>query len=179
MARQFRGRGGLQAPKRQIANDGVDAINATLLTMGAANIQSIGLGSLELTVPAATLVRTRGSFSVRWRVSGASNNRGNGAFGMIVASNEAVGVGLSALPSPLTEIENDWFVYVPFTLIKSATAVEVNDLATVQHIPFDSRGMRKLKLGESLVGVVEFTQVNGTTGSLLDVAAQFRVQLKL
>ena len=177
--RSFGGRGSLPAPKRQIANDGVDAVNYQIITMGVAASGAVGLGSLTLTEPALTLVRTRGSFSMKVRTSGASLNGGNGAYGIIVASTQALAAGLASLPLPMTDIENDWVVWVPFTWFKDATGTNPADLGAHRHLAFDSRGMRKLKLGEALVGVVEVFQEDNTTGTIFEFASQFRMQLKL
>ncbi len=181
MARRFAGsrRGGLQAPKRQIANDGVDTSNSTILTIGAAASGSILLGRQELAIPAATVVRTRGAFGIKWRSSGVVTNTANGAFGIIVVSNEAAVAGLASIPTPMDQIENDWLVYVPFVLFADQINVGEDDVGAYKIVDFDSRGMRKMKLGDSLQAVVEVFQRDATTGSIFDLSAQWRHQFKL
>ena len=180
MARRFRSsRGGLQAPKRQIANDGVDAGDSAAITFGATVTGSVAMGRFQVEEPALTLVRTRGVFTIKCIGSGVNDNRINGAFGIIVVSNEAGVAGLASLPLPLSQIENDWVVWVPFALHVSNTVVTEEDLGSIQQIPYDSRGMRKLKLGESLQEVVEAFQFNGTNGTVLNMINQSRMQFKL
>ena len=180
MARRFAGsRGGLQAPKRQIANDGVDASNTGTITMGANVLGQTTLGFVQVNVPALTLVRTRGAFRVDLQVNGAIRTMYNGAYGIIVVSNQAVAAGIGSLPLPLEQIENDWVVYVPFCLRNEATAGAPADLGSHLHLEFDSRGMRKLKDGESLAGVVQIAQDPVITGTVIQVGSQFRMQFKL
>ena len=179
MARRSHGRGSLPAPKRQIANDGVDAANSAQLAIGAASSGVIALGSNLLLSPAATLVRTRGSVLFKISASGSANNKLNGAFGIIVASDQAVSIGITALPSPITEIENDWVVWVPFTGSADLAATTQTDLGAFSLVQFDSKGMRKMKEGESLVGVFEVFQSDATTGTFVDIVAQYRMQFKL
>ena len=186
MGRVVRGRGrSLPAPKRQIANSGlpggllVPAI--ATLTFGASTgpIKAAFSIGLSLTEAAATLVRTRGHLVVEMLTSGGVTNQVTGAVGMIVASQDAFSVGVTALPGPLSDIENDWFVYEPFALATESANPPVD--SRVSHVmrQFDSRGMRKLKNGETLVMVIEGVQSDATTGTVIRAAAQYRVQVKL
>ena len=180
MARGFSSRrGSLPAPKRQIANDGVTGLNNARMTFGAALSATVLLGAQQLAIPAATLVRTRGSLLVRVIAAGDVDDVLGGAFGLIVASNQAFAAGVASLPSPVTEIENDWVVWVPVTLNADLGSTNPLEPAAFQRVEFDSRGMRKMKLGESLVGVFEMFQSGGTTGTIIDVVSQFRLQFKL
>ena len=180
MARRFAGRGrSLPAPKRQIANDGVDASSAVSVAMGAVAQVKFSVGSFEVVEPALTLVRTRGSLIIAITTSGSANNIINAAFGIIVVSNEAQAAGIASLPGPLSEIENDWVVYVPICMHADLVATNPNDLGAVARLDFDSRGMRKMKLGETLAFVLEVAQGNATTGTQIDFATQIRNQFKL
>ena len=185
MARRFSGRGrSLPAPKRQIANTGLDGSIGTsigTITFGASvgpvkAPLSIGLTA---TFPAATLVRTRGALLVEMLVSGGATNEVTGAVGMIVVSSDALAVGITALPGPLSDIENDWFVYEPFALGTEAVNPPADSRVSHASFRFDSRGMRKMKFGESLVMVAEAVQSDATTGTVIRLATQFRNQFKL
>ena len=184
MGRVVRGRGrSLQAPKRQIANDGPDGVFNPIatVTFGASvGPQKAGLsGGLALQEPALTLVRTRGAFVLEMLVSGGATNEVTGAVGMIVVSSDAFAAGIASLPGPLTDIENDWFVYEPFALGTEATNPPADSRVSHVQRQFDSRGMRKLKFGDVLVMVIEVVQSDATTGIVLRLASHFRVQAKL
>ena len=179
----FRGGRGLPAPKRQIGNDGADgSINPIATVTFGASIGPIKAGlsaGLTLTEAAATLVRTRGALVLEMLTSGGVTNEVTGAVGMIVVSSDAFAVGISALPGPLTDISNDWFVYEPFALATESANPPAD--SRVSHVmrQFDSRGMRKLKAGETLAMVIEAVQSDATTGTVLRLASTFRVQVKL
>ena len=177
MARSFRGhgRGSLPAPKRQIANDSLEAeIDGATTVVGTTKAAySFGLG---LTSPAATLVRTRGQLIVRVVTPAAGENMVRGAFGMIVVSSDAFAIGVTALPGPLSDSGNDWFLWVPFALAFASTLTNHNSQYVAQ-INFDSRGMRKLKIGETLAPVLEF--VSDVAGSTIDSCFSLRLQVKL
>ena len=158
MARGFTStRRGFQAPKRQIANDGLDSEGSVVLTFLATDsARAIGSLALVVTVPAATLVRTRGALAITTRASGTLNNPIAGAVGMMVVSQEAAVVGITAVPTPMDDIENDWFVYEPFAFVAKAAGTEpAGTLSSTVLRQFDSRGQRKLKDGDALVVVVE------------------------
>jgi len=180
MARGFRSsRGSFQAPKRQIANDGFSTTSSGTVTFGANTLGSVQMAGLQVLQSALTLVRTRGSLIVSIDNSGTTKNILNGAYGLIVVSNEAFAAGLASLPSPMTEIENDWVVYVPFALRSESVATVITDLGAHRHIDFDSRGMRKLKLGDTLAAIVEIAQSDATTGTIVNLGVQLRSQFKL
>ena len=183
MARGFvgRGRGSLPAPKRQIANDGLQGPNFAILTFGAVGTASaLGSFGFLVTESAGTLVRTRGRIMVRVEASGTVNNQFTGAVGMLVVSAEAFAAGLAAISTPLDDIERAWYVYEPFAVMGRITGSSSgNDLVSVVEFAFDSRGQRKLKQGDMLVTVVECTQRSAVTGSVLSVAYQWRSQFKL
>ena len=179
MARQFScGRGGLPAPKRQIANDGFDGFGVVTMST-VALVAAGGNTASQITIPAATLVRTRGVVSVSVRSTGATVNHMQAAFGLLVVTAEAVAVGITAVPTPLSQIENDWFVWAGFAFnISNATITQESNRGIIT-LPIDSRGMRKLKLGDSLVAVLEVRQEDTTTGTVVDFAYALRQQFKL
>ena len=180
-----RGRGGLPAPKRQIANetfgDGVVAPPIATNTFGAATAnKAVFSFGLEMVPPALTLVRTRGLLVVKVLTSGGVTNQIAGAFGMIVVSADAFTVGgVTSLPGPLSDTANDWFVWVPISLAVEAVNPGGDFLLANLVIPFDSRGMRKLKSGDTLAPLVELTQSDATTGTVIRSAFSARMQFKL
>ena len=175
-------RGGLQAPKRQIANDGIDDHNsATLTFLATAEAEaSFEFGAL-VSIAATTLVRTRGMLSLQLTASGGALNQISGAFGMIVVSQAAfITGGITALPVPMDDLENDWFVYVPFSLMSVGSGTQDGaSPGRFLNIPFDSRGQRKLKDGDVMAPIIQAKQVNATTGTVILAGVAFRQQFKL
>ena len=169
-------RGGIKPPQRQISNSQLTGEVDGLVTSSAAIVKAAYNFFFQLTANAATLVRTRGELSVRVAAAAAGNSITRGAMGMIVASTDAATIGVTAVPGPLSDATNDWFVWVPFTLMHDSVLTEF-DSKFVATVPFDSRGMRKMKNGEAVVIVLEVE--SDLSGSAIDSAFVARVQTKL
>ena len=175
MPRRGFSRTGVRPPQRQIANDAFDAEVDGLVTI-IGTVKAAYTFGLALVESAATLVRSRGEFSVRIAAAAAGNTIIRGAFGMIVVSTDALAIGVTALPGPLSDGPNDWFVWVPFTLIGDDTLSDAETQFT-RTIVFDSRGMRKMKSGDALAPVIEV--VSDLAGNTIDSSFMVRHQFKL
>ena len=178
MPRQSRGSfsGRSRAPQRQIANFGltaeIDGVTTVAGIVKAVYSFFVVLGATD----AATLVRTRGSVIIRAAAAAVGDSLVRGAFGQIVVSEDAAAIGVTALPGPLSDVENDWFVWAPFTLAFDNTLTEF-DSAYFDRVLFDSRGMRKLKKGDGLVSMLEIE--SDLAGDSIDSTVSFRQQFKL
>ena len=165
-----------RAPQRQIANFGltaeIDGLTTVIGIAKAAYSFFVVLGNTD----AATLVRSRGSVIIRASAAAAGDSLVRGAFGMIVVSEDAANIGVTALPGPLSDIENDWYVWAPFTMAFDNTLTEF-DSAYFDRVVFDSRGMRKLKQGDGLVSILEVE--SDLAGDSIDSTVSFRQQFKL
>ena len=174
MARRgFARRGGIKPPQRQINNlaisgdvDGLATIIGIVKAVG-----SLGINTLE----SSTVVRTRGEFTVRVAAAVAGDNIIRGAFGIIIVSTDAFGVGITALPGPLSDSENDWYVWAPFSMAFDNVLTEF-DSKWISTVVFDSRGMRKLKVGD--VSAVMFEVESDVAGNSIDMGYSFREQAK-
>ena len=176
----FRGRaGGLQAPKRQIANEGFDG-TATLTFGASTTATAVGSIGALITTPAATLVRTRGNFGMVVTASGTNTSLKNVVMGLTVVSEDAFAVGLTALPTPIGDVERMWQVWQAGSVYADGTASgESAGGAVFREYPIDSRGMRKVKAGNVLAVTFEGFQVSATTGTIVLVSYSLRLQLKL
>jgi len=79
-----------------------------------------------------------------------------GAIGFIVVTDAALAVGITAIPGPVTDAADDgWFVWEPFMQLTGS--VVSGNAASPNPIPyfFDSKGMRKVQEGYSIVVVAE------------------------
>ncbi len=170
-----RGGRGIPAPKRQIANTGFEDL-VSLLTTVAGTVKVAGASAFALTESAATLVRTRGELMLSTTTAIAGSHI-HGAFGMIVVSSDAAGVGITALPGPITDITNDWVVWQAVNLVHQTATEDGASLAQTWRYPFDSRGMRKMKAAESLVFILELT--SDVAAAVIRGQYIFRFQFKL
>ena len=156
------------APRRQIFNQGITGeVDGVTTVVGVVKVVgSIGVANGEAPV---TLVRTRG----RWEFSVASVSAlgiDRCVMGIMIVSADAFNIGVTALPGPLSDIENDWIVWEPLINAHTSSQAE-GDIRS-----FDSRGMRKLKLGDVLA--VMFEIESDVAGTIYDIGYAFRQQFK-
>ncbi len=169
--RSFSGGRGFKPPQRQITNLAIDGeIDGTVLVAGT--VKALGTVGIA-TIGSGTIVRTRGQFSVMAETSPASQAIVRGALGIILVSSDAFAA--AALPGPLSDSENDWYVWAPFAMNMGATVVAEDILANVR-VDFDSRGMRKSKLGDVSAVIIEY--VSDVAGGTMDLSYSFREQFK-
>ena len=128
-----------------------------------------------------TLVRTRGELIVAISTAGGAALEGfEWAFGMCVVNENAGGVGVTAIPDPITDIGWDgWFVYETGTVLTMGSTREGLGIlgAEFTRIPIDSKAMRKLKISDVIVGVLATTEKGD--GSTLMAQLQSRIFVKL
>jgi len=125
------------------------------------------LGSFTLSNPNIdeTVLRTVGSISVNTDQIVATENQ-IGAFGMIVISNAANAIGVTAVPGPITDIEDDgWFVYVPIT--QHFQFGDGTGFAFTTPLAFNSKAKRITEEGERIALVVENATVHGFNFSMV------------
>ena len=109
-------------------------------------------------VPGLTMVRLRGKFNAFLKnVSGAIGDGFSGAFGIGIATDAAVAIGITAVPTPITEQAwNGWLYWRAF-YVHAATAVfsdGVNSPLMMQDFEVDSKAMRKIAIEESIYAVI-------------------------
>jgi len=113
------------------------------------------LGALALALRPFTIVRTRGVVVVRTDQIAASEDV-DLAYGQVVVSDQAVAIGITALPTPSTDSDSDLF-FVYERLMNSfffGTGVGFDGKMFVER-EIDSRAMRKVEDGQDLVAVAE------------------------
>ncbi len=145
-------RGGVR--RRETLWLGGTVVRSTIASANSAVIQtSLSAGALALRP--FTVIRTRGVFSVASDQE-AADEFIDCAFGAAVVSDEAVAIGVSAVPTPSTDNDSDlWHVYErildQFTF---ASGVGFQGQSS-RMIQVDSKAMRKVEDGQDLVDVVE------------------------
>ena len=147
----------------------------SVLTGAPTAVLTNSLNAAGLALRPFTVIRTRGIIQVRSDQAGATESYG-ADLGCAVVSDQAVAIGVTAVPTPLTDKSSDlWFVYEQlFGRIEigsgAGTGVPVQ---TSMFKEFDSKAMRKVEEGQDLVTVVE----NELAGCNIIVSGRFLVKL--
>ena len=127
------------------------------------------MGSFVQNVPAIeeTVLRTRGVISINSDQS-AAVERQQGAFGMIVVSEQAFTAGVASLPSPVSQGGNDeWFVHQSFAQ-QSAKSLGTGPVPSIW---IDSKAMRKVPEGYRIALIIE----NADAAMSLEVLFAIRI----
>ncbi len=156
-----RGRRAGRSFRRSGGNTDWARLVSTVSTTLAANTKIIA-ATFQLSNPGIgeTVRRTRGRFMVvSDQVSFVEDHLG--AMGMMIVNDVAAGIGITAIPGPVTEAGDDgWFVWEPLVACS-----QMNPTATSSGIgsgsmamcsfEFDSKAMRRVEEGFQMVMVVE------------------------
>ena len=165
----FRGaRSRLQSVRRKPSwNQGPAQDAASARTAAGATLWNQSAVALE---SGLTLVRLHGELSM-WLE--AVTTIGDGfltwAFGVCIVSQNAAGVGITAIPHPLTDANWDgWWYHSLHSAIIGLSVTESDNTGPVGQvrIPFQTKSMRKIKATDEVVGVLEMgTEVGAATAT--------------
>ena len=126
-------------------------IPAAAFTVPAASKVLLGSFALDNDGIDETMLRVVGGVMVASDQTAADETQ-VGAIGMCIVTDAALAVGITALPDPVSEIEDDmWFMYLPFcrTLnVADATGTQPN---FGEWFPFDQKAKRIVHTGSSIV----------------------------
>ena len=125
----------------------------TNITAASTAVILTSLDAAALAARPFTVIRTRGWMDL------ASDQTANTEdqiviYGEIVAKDEAVAVGVTAVPTPVAQSNSDWHVFEPLSWglrVADATGLLNGGVGR----SFDSKAMRKVDLGDDLIQVVE------------------------
>ena len=147
---------------------GFTALGATAAVLDQRFTQVILAG-----VTPATIVRTRGLIAVRTDQQIATEDP-FGAIGFAVVRENAGAAGVGSLPTPITdEIDDVWFVHQFWTAGFLFTGASFADVTKV--FEFDSKAMRKIVDGDSIVIMLE----NASATAGVSYLVKFRILFKL
>ncbi len=143
----------------------------------AAASSAVVIGSLNaaaLALRPFTIVRTRGVLQVRSDQIAASEQY-EAQYGHAVVSDQAVGVGVTALPTPDTDNGSDlWMVFqTVMGTVRFVTGAGFSE--RMSQLEFDSKAMRKVEGGQDLVLMAEASAIS----SGLTLRAFSRILIKL
>jgi len=164
---RFRG----QQVRRRSSNKAWTGVGVGQTTIAVSS--KVLLGTVVLSNPNIdeTILRTVGVLGVESDQIAASETQ-LGAFGMIVVSDQAVSVGASAIPGPVSDIGDDgWFVYVPILQsLVFGSAIGFDPSGIVQY-NFDSKAKRKIQEGETVALIIE----NAGASFVFNAGLRFRL----
>ncbi len=127
-------------------------VTTAMSAVGGTVIFSLNAAALALRP--FTIVRTRFELMII-SDQGAMVESQVGAFGMAVVSDQAVAVGVTAVPTPIIDMASDlWFVHQTY-MAQNSSLVDVSKDA--RYITIDSKAMRKVDIGQDIVVVAEFS----------------------
>ncbi len=125
-----------------------------------------------------TIVRTRGELLVGLTAGDSLNEGFKWAFGMCVVSENAAGVGVTAIPAPLVDIAWDgWLVYLTGQLnMDNTTLATASDVSRAARYEIDSKAMRKVHRTDTVVAMFG-TTIAGTTTMQTNVTTRMLMKL--
>ncbi len=131
------------------------------------------LNAAGLALRPFTILRTRMLIDYRSDQIAASEGP-FGKFGMIVVTDTASGIGVTAVPSTNAEPEASWFVYEAVaSVLKFSSAVGFQLGGSNQYV-IDSKAMRKVGADDDIV--LQFAQV-AAVGALITTQGRMLIQL--
>ncbi len=166
--------GGRTAPRREtLWAGGPDETSVTAVAASGTDLQSLSNAAL-LALRPFTLVRVRGILYIRSDQT-ANTETPFGAFGICIVTDQAAAIGITAIPTPITDQSSDiWHTY-QFGVAGLQVSSAVGLIAEGRHFEFDSKAMRKVEDGFTIASVFE----NGSSSDGLSYVAIFRMLLKL
>jgi len=158
-------------PARKIVNYSWATLEVPLTTVAAGNKALLGVFVLG-TAFEETLVRTRGEFMVASDQAGTQETQ-LGALGFIRVTDAAAAIGVTAIPGPVTDGDDDgWVVWQPFTQM-STIALDGGPLSMTYTV--DSKAQRILREGQQFAVMVENSGVFGLQiAAIIRSLARFR-----
>ncbi len=136
---------------------------------GATSTLITSLNAAALALRPFTVVRSVGFVHFRSDQQAAVESFA-GAYGRCVVTDQAVAVGVTAVPTPFTDNDSDaWYLH---QAVVSTNVVDAG--GSLLAFPVESRAMRKVEDGFDLIGVVENLLVTGVV-----IAVFIRTLVKL
>ena len=173
MSHSRRGRFPSRGVARAVAwSPGPSGITSSISASGA----SLFGGTAVADQDDETIVRTRGRLLVQLVSADALSAGFEWGFGMCVVSQNAAGIGVTAVPSALTDIGWDgWFVHETGD-VRATSSMQQADDAWTQLVEIDSKAMRKLHDTDVIVASFDVLE---TPAAVMQVSLITRMLAKL
>jgi len=145
------------------------------------NLAAASTAALVVTLNAAalalrpfTVVRTRGYLHIASDQRAASEDWG-AALGVAVVSDQAVAIGITAVPTPVTDRGSGLFFLYEEMIGRISVTTDVGVLEFGKGTSYDSKAMRKVESGQDIAFIIE----SHTTVSAAQVQTAGRMLIKL
>ena len=148
-------------------------------TLSATGNAIIGLGS-ETIRDDLTLLRLRGQLQLQLLAADQAAGGFTGAFGIGIVTEPAFAVGITAVPTPITEQEWDGWLYWTAIQMHSITATIAdgsNAAAVARKVEVDTKAMRKMRKGDTIFAIVQLASEDGSAS--LNIRFDSRVLVAL
>ncbi len=144
-------------------------------TFTAAGGTLIGsLNTAALAMRPFTVIRTHYEIQVVSDQAAAIENQA-GALGTCVVSDQASDIGITAVPTPITDMGSDlWYQHNVFYGDESNLTDRTRGES---RMTVDSKAMRKVDIGQDISGVVELDTVGSTGGAIIRVVGRMLVKV--
>ena len=150
---------------RQVRESSWVFVTETSSTLAAANTALL-IGSANAALLALrpfTIVRTRGVLAIRSDQTAASENF-SAALGIAIVSDQASAIGITAVPTPFTDLGSDLFFVHQMMANRfefvSGVGVEAKSM---QFLEYDSKAMRKVNDSQDIAVVLENSSISAGT----------------
>jgi len=165
-----------RAPRRKTNWEIGPGSDGALVTYTRSTTLTLGAGA-QAALAGQTIVRMRGLLTVALQSSVAVGTGYFGAVAIGIASADAAGVGVTALPNPIDDIGWPGWLYYQYVHAFSV-GIDEEQWApnSMQQIVIDSKAMRKIGINEVLFASGQFTEVGV---SEMDVRLAIRTLVKL
>ena len=119
-----------------------------------------------------TVIRMHGELEVMLTAASAVLEGVSWAFGMAIVSENAAGIGVTAVPAPLTDVAWDgWLVHEEGVLF-ARDATPLDDPNLLIHREIDSKAMRKSHATDVLIACFEIAEVGTATAGAVLISRQ-------
>ena len=109
-----------------------------------------------------TVVRLRGNFTFGVVTAAAAADGMTGAIGVGICTEEAFAIGITAVPTPITDADRDIWMYHRFFSIHRTIDTDPRPV----DFEVDSKAMRKLPEGMVIYAVAEVVEVGTVTAEV-------------
>ncbi len=149
--------------------------NTTLAAATTATLTS-SLNAAALALRPFTVIRTRGVIGIRSDQSSVSEIQ-NAMFGQCVVSDQAVAIGVTAVPTPFTDNASDVWMVLEALFGALLVTSDIGRLLSGGQVDrtFDSKAMRKVEDGQDVITVVE--TAGGSSGAIITEFSRLLVKL--
>ena len=144
-------------------SEGIGELGATPASSSAAAFTALLTTTSISLIPGLTLVRIRGYISTLLLQAGAAGDGYHLGFGIRLMTPEAVAIGITATPTPLADIGDQGWMYHTMWTLQSPETTLFTAPSAQRTIVIDSKSMRKVPIGYSLVGVIEGVEIGTST----------------